>query len=154
MKIFRPRQEQEGAEQPPVMLFLPGAGGGHPRDPMALKKARYYIDAMGYFDNFVMISPAQSTKWKTPPFFFLLEFCAALKHAYPQQRLVMMGFSKGAWWGSLFLAARAGLFDAAVLLGGYSTPMRTQQAGSCLQPGWSCSVWPVWLCAGVGLQEL
>lgn len=34
----------------------------------------------------------------------------------------MWGHSKGAWWGSLFLAARPTLFASALLVGGYCSP--------------------------------
>ncbi len=88
------------------------------------RKARFWTEGQAFLDNFIIVSPARPTNWKSPPFFFLVDFCMALRAHRPEQELVLMGHSKGAWWGSIFLAVRLDVFHAAVLVGGYSTPKR------------------------------
>jgi hypothetical protein len=51
--------------------------------------------------------------------------------SYPILQVHLWGHSKGAWWGSLFLATRPTLFTSALLAGGYCSPKLSLL-------GWSC----------------
>jgi hypothetical protein len=103
------------------MLYLPGAGGGHPLIPSGLNKA-WRRDDTSFYDNFIVISPQEATKWMTPPFFWLLSLCRAIKLWRPTCQLVLAGHSKGAWWGGLFLKEAPAVFSTALLVAGYSSP--------------------------------
>ena len=76
-----------------------------------------------FYGQFIVVSPEVCTGWKTPPYFWLLAMCEAIKQQRPGSELLLMGFSKGAWWGGLFLALKPELFHGAVLMAGYSSPM-------------------------------
>ena len=79
---------------------------------------------MVFYENFIVIQPEESTSWKGLPYFWLLSMCEAIRQQRPDTELLLMGFSKGAWWGGLFLATKPTLFHGAVLLAGYCSPMQ------------------------------
>ena len=79
---------------------------------------------VAFYDNFIVIQPEVSTSWKGQPYFWLLSMCEAIRQQRPDTELLLMGFSKGAWWGGLFLAMKPTLFHGAVLLAGYCSPMQ------------------------------
>ena len=88
------------------------------------KKYTFGAD-VAFYDNFIVIQPEVSTSWKGQPYFWLLSMCEAIRQQRPDTELLLMGFSKGAWWGGLFLALKPELFHGAVLMAGYSSPMHS-----------------------------
>ena len=107
----------------PVLLYLPGADSRSPKN-LTNKQRRLSFGAdVAFYDKFIVIQPEASTSWKGQPFFWLLTMCEVIKQQRPNTELLLMGYSKGAWWGGLFLAIQPMLFHGAVLLAGYSSPM-------------------------------
>ena len=118
-QVWRPPQQQQQFMR--IMLYLPGAGGGHPLMLSGMPKA-WRRDDTSFYGNFIVISPYDTTVWKTPPFFWLLSLCRAIKQWRPTSQLVLAGHSKGAWWGGLFLKEAPEVFSTALLVAGYSSP--------------------------------
>ena len=64
--------------------------------------------------------------------------------SHPISQVHVWGHSKGAWWGSLFLATRPRLFASALLSGGYCSPNLSLL-------GLSCLVLSACVCSSVGI---
>ncbi len=112
----------------PVLLFVPGAGstGSHPRDTVPKKKKN--IADLGWCEKFIVVQAHEATPWKTQPWFWLVQMIEWLRKKNPARKFHMVGVSKGAWWGALFVAAYPCLFHGVVLIGGYSTPRQLPAA--------------------------
>ena len=121
-KVWLPDQR---AGPLPVLLYLPGADGGIPMMLTNKQKKWAFGADVAFYDNFIVVQPEQSTHWKGQPYFWLLSMCEAIRQQRPGTELLLMGFSKGAWWGGLFLATKPALFHGAVLLAGYASPMHS-----------------------------
>ena len=71
---------------------------------------------VAFYDNFIVISPEVATRWDAQPYFWLLSMCEEIRQQRPSSELLLMGHSKGAWCGGLFLATKPTLVHGAVLL--------------------------------------
>ncbi len=117
-----------GTRCAPVLLWLQGANsrGDDPRASVGPKQARQ-AKALPLLNQFIVITAVRAAQWMDPPFWWLLEMMVLLRQHLPQIPFALMGASKGAWWGGLFVAAQPQLFQAAVLVGGYSSPRQTAE---------------------------
>ena len=53
---------------------------------------------VAFYDNFIVVSPEVATTWRAPPYLWLLSMCEAIRQQRPGTELLLMGYSKGAWW--------------------------------------------------------
>ena len=65
--------------------------------------------------------------WKSVPFHWLARLMATFKEQNPSRQVALLGYSKGAWWGALFLAHAPSLFKAVVLIAPYASPMASPE---------------------------
>ena len=84
---------------------------------MTKRQKQFSLGAyVAFYDNFIVVSPEVATTWRAPLYFWLLSMCEAIRQQRPGTELFLMGYSKGAWWGGLFLATKPALFQGAVFL--------------------------------------
>ena len=102
-KVWLPEQR---AGPLPVLLYLPGAGGGSPMELTKKQKKFSFGTDVAFYDNFIVVSPEVRSRWESAPYFWLMDMCEAIRCQRPGAELVLVGFSKGARWGGLFLATK------------------------------------------------
>ena len=88
-----------------MLLWLTSAGGGnaHPRmEHMNPKRERKCQHDM--YEHYILVAPRERANWSTPPWHWLLQLMAAFKQQNPSRQVALLGISKGAWWGQLFLS--------------------------------------------------
>ena len=90
-----------------MLLWLTASGRAiaHPRlgletmNPKQNEKCQHRM-----YEHYILVAPTEKANWTTPPWHWLLHVMAAFKEQNPSRQVALLGISKGAWWGQLFLS--------------------------------------------------
>ena len=117
-----------GFGQLPVVFYVGGVGNSTiiaETETTAMKKAggaKFSKEFLRTIDSVIWITAVADartrTPWKTQPEMWMLEAAAQLR-ACQSMPIHFIGFSRGAWWGSVFATERPDLFASIWLIGGY-----------------------------------